>query len=198
MCKNKRTQTVDYSIYTFKEEDDRGYYINGVYHAGYKDKRGYIIDNIKSKQGNYYPFLEHVTKWEYFNGKIPEGLQIDHILPTRNGGTNKLSNLRLAKIKENANNELSLINKSESHKGKKQTEDTKKKRSESMKGRLINNTETSKKVYQYSIDGELVAIWPSTMECERSGFCRTAVKKCCNGTYFNNNTYKNYFWKWEK
>lgn len=188
--------TVDYSKYTFEKDDERGYYINGEYHKGYKDKRGYIIDNIASIEGISYPFLEHIIKWEYFNGKIPDGMEIDHIIPVRNGGTNKLSNLRLVTTKGNANNPLSIINKSNAHKGHKQTEETKMKRSTSMKGKLINHASCSKKVGKYTFDGELVKIYPSTMECERDGFCHTAVRKCCNGEYYNNNSYKNFKWQW--
>ena len=189
---------VDYKRCSFKEDDDRGYYIDGQYHKGYKNKQGYIIDNFKVDDGVYYPFLEHIIKWEYFNGKIPEGYEIDHIIPVRNGGTNKLSNLRLTTTKGNANNELSIINKSEAHKGKHHTEETKEKMSKSHKGKLINDNRISKKVFQYTLDGELVSIWPSTSECGRNGYDRTAVRLCCIGKYYNNNTYKNYIWKYEE
>jgi hypothetical protein len=167
-----------------------------LYHRGYKNKHGYIIDNIKNKEGTWYPYYEHSIKWIYFNGGIPDGYVIDHIVPVKNGGTNKLSNLRLVTPKGNANNELTRNNISESHKGKKQTEETKKKRSDSMKGKLVNYKKYSKQVCQYTLEGKLIAIYPSTAECERNGFCRTAVRKCCDGTYDNNNTYKNYIWKW--
>lgn len=124
---------VNYDIYTFKAEDDRGYYKNGEYHLGYKNNKGYIIDNIGTECGICYPFLEHIIKWEFFNGEIPEGMEIDHIIPVRNGGTNKLDNLRLVTRKENANNPMSIINKSESHKGNTHSEETKNKMSESHK-----------------------------------------------------------------
>lgn len=194
MIKNYK---VDYTRYSFKAEDDRGYYVNGEYHLGYKDKRGYIIDNIKVEKGVSYPFLEHIIKWEFFNGKIPDGLEIDHIIPVRNGGTNKLSNLRLVTTKGNANNELSIINKSESHKGKKQSEETVKKRSISLKGKLVNHPNLSKQVDQIdSISGEVIKTWSSTMDCHRNGFNHSAVRQCCNGTYYKNNIYKKYIWKW--
>lgn len=189
---------VDYSRYTFMPEDERGYYINGVYHSGYKNKKGYIVDNIRVGDGISYPFYEHIIKWEYFNGEVPEGMEIDHIIPVKNGGTNKLSNLRLVTPKGNANNELSLINKSQSHKGKKQTEETVMKRSVSMKGKLVNHPNLSKEVDQINpVNGEVVKTWKSTMECERNGFCHTAVRQCCNGTYYNNNIYKQYMWRWK-
>lgn len=37
----------------------------------------------------------------------------------------------------------------------------------------------SKQVYQYSLDGELVAIWKSTTECGRNGFNFRHVSDCC-------------------
>ena len=39
----------------------------------------------------------------------------------------------------------------------------------------------SKPVLQLSLDGELIREWPSIMECERNGFYRSAVWRCCNG-----------------
>ena len=56
---------------------------------------------------------------------------------------------------------------------------------------------TSKQVFQYSLDGELVAIWPSTQECGRNGFNQGAVSDCCNNKYMRigNNKYKDYIWK---
>ncbi len=194
-----RKYTVNYKKYTFKPEDDRGYYINGKYHKGYKDKRGYIIDNITTMEGISYPFCEHIIKWEYFNGEIPEGMVIDHIVPIRNGGTNKLSNLRLVTPKGNANNEITRKNISESHKGKKQSKETKTKRSNSMKGKNLNNPKYSKQVDQIDpISGEVVRHYESTMECERNGFCHTAVRMCCNNKYYKSNIYKNYIWKWSQ
>lgn len=57
----------------------------------------------------------------------------------------------------------------------------------------------SKKVYQYSLNGELVAIWSSTREVGRNGFDQGAVVKCCSNKYHRegNNIYKNYIWKYD-
>ena len=55
---------------------------------------------------------------------------------------------------------------------------------------------TSKKVYQYTLDGELVKIWLSTMECGRNGFTQSAVSACCNGKKYYK-TYKGYIWSYE-
>ena len=49
----------------------------------------------------------------------------------------------------------------------------------------------SKTVYQYTLEGELVKIWPSAMECSRNGYSQSAISNCCNG---KNKTYKCYQW----
>lgn len=58
----------------------------------------------------------------------------------------------------------------------------------------------SKKVYQYTLDDELVKIWNSTNECDRNGFSKTSVSYCCRKKYWGskgNNIYKGYKWSYE-
>lgn len=65
--------------------------------AGYKVPNGYrriTINKVKA--------YEHRFIWEYFNGKIPEGMQIDHINGVRDD--NRIENLRLVYARGNANN----------------------------------------------------------------------------------------------
>ena len=38
-----------------------------------------------------------------------------------------------------------------------------------------------KQVYQYTLDGELVRIWKSTIECASNGFNQSHVAYCCRG-----------------
>ena len=52
----------------------------------------------------------------------------------------------------------------------------------------------SKKVYQYTLDGELVKIWKSAMDCGRNGYSQGNVSACCRG---ERGTHKNYIWKYE-
>lgn len=54
---------------------------------------------------------------------------------------------------------------------------------------------TSKRVLQYTLDGKLVKEWPSTRECERSGFKHAGVSACCIGKKYHK-TYKGYIWKY--
>lgn len=57
----------------------------------------------------------------------------------------------------------------------------------------INHPNKSKKVYQYSKEGELIAAWESTRECGRNGFCPTSVGDCCRGKM---KTHKGYIWRY--
>lgn len=48
--------------------------------------------------------------------------------------------------------------------------------------RDINNTKSSKTVYQYSLEDEFIKKWPSTMEIERQlGFSHNKISRCCLG-----------------
>lgn len=57
-----------------------------------------------------------------------------------------------------------------------------------------NHPSTSKKVYQYSINGELIAIFDSTREAERQGYNHGSISNCING---RTKTYKGCTWKYE-
>lgn len=105
--------------YTFNAEDDWGDYYNGKYRSGTNHDRGYRLHWYNCTDGKRHKQYEHVIKWEYFNGEIPDGMEIDHIIPISNGGTNKLSNLRCVTHEQNLNNPKSWKNKSDSHKGQK-------------------------------------------------------------------------------
>ena len=174
--------------YTFKAEDDYGYYSNGKYHKGYVNKMGYNIFCPIDWNGNKRWEYVHIAKWIYFNGEIPEGLEIDHIIPVRNGGTNKLSNLRLVTHGENMNNSITLDNFSR----RVVTEETRKKMSESGKGKHKNLA--TKPVYQYTLDGILVKKWLSAVEAKGEGYCAACISRCCNN---QKKTHKGYRWSFQ-
>lgn len=50
---------------------------------------------------------------------------------------------------------------------------------ERMISSLRNHPKKSKKVYQYTLDGQLVKIWESTAECGRHGFNYRHISSCC-------------------
>ena len=166
----------------FKPEDDWGYYNEkGKYHKGTFTKTGYNQFNLPCTDGKFHTLLAHRLKWEYFNGEIPEGMVIDHIIPISEGGTNKLSNLRITTAKGNVNNPISKkkrINalRSEEYKHKKTVSQT--------------NGKQSIKVCQYNLNGDLIKIWPSTSECGRNGFVQSSVSLCCQGKQKTHNGYK--------
>lgn len=74
--------------------------------------------------------------------------------------------------------------------GKHLSEEAKKKLSEINKGR---KSPFSKKVYQYTLDGEFVKEWESGKECRRNGFMH--VRECCQGKRKQD---KGYLWFDEK
>lgn len=126
---------------------------------------------------------------------------IDHINTIRTD--NSISNLRWCTRLENANNPLTRLHNSESQKkkapfflGKHHSEESKKKMSEAKKGCIPSNI---KKVYQYTLDGELVKIWNSTCECGENGFHQGNVSACCRNKYLreNNNKYKGHRWSYK-
>ena len=70
------------------------------------------------------------------------------------------------------------------NKGKPMSEEQKKKLRDAHKGKTMSEEvkkKLSKKVLQFTLDGEFVREWPSTRECGRNGFDSGAVGKCCNG-----------------
>lgn len=58
----------------------------------------------------------------------------------------------------------------------------------------LDKKERSKPVYQYTLDGELVKVWPSTMECGKNGFTQCHIADCCNK---KNKTHKGFIWSYE-
>ena len=56
------------------------------------------------------------------------------------------------------------------------------------------NGKCSKKVYQYTLDGEFVREWKSTAECGRNGYIHQAISACCRGEL---KTHKGYIWKYK-
>lgn len=104
---------------------------------------------------------------------------------------NSISNLHWVTQKENCNNPKSIEKYKKltpprgCMKGKHHSKETKEK--------------LSKKVYQYTLDGQLIKIWDSTMECGKNGFPSPIVSLACNKKYIRegNNIYKGFIWKYQ-
>lgn len=84
------------------------------------------------------------------------------------------------------------------------SEETKQKMSESRKGVFLNKN--GKTVYQYTLDGDLVATYSSRNEAGRAiGVRGTSIGNCCNGGFYNKKrgkwvnmeTIKGYRWSYE-
>lgn len=56
------------------------------------------------------------------------------------------------------------------------------------------NGKCSKKVYQYTLDGQFVREWESTREAGRNGFDQSAVAACCRG---KRKKYKDFIWRYK-
>lgn len=89
---------------------------------------------------------------------------------------------------------------SKSLKGKsRMSEDGKKRNAEAARERF------SKTVYQYTLDGKLVAVWKSAKEAARQlGLTQSNISACCNGGFFhktrnkwvNRKQYNGYIWSY--
>ena len=55
------------------------------------------------------------------------------------------------------------------------------------------NGKCSKKVYQYTLDGQFVREWDSIRECGRNGFNPTCICMCCKG---KQKYHKGFIWKY--
>lgn len=138
----------------------------------YSLKRNKYIGNF-DEYGYCYVFGKglHRIIWECVNGEIPKGYDIHH--KDENPSNNSIYNLELIEHRNHmALHRIGKVNIKHMNKLKK-----------------IN----SKKVMQFTLDGELVKIWDSTMDAERNGFSSRKICDCCNG---RNKTHKGFIWKY--
>lgn len=175
----------------------------------YNDKDGYLMVKL-SKDKNNRLFRVHRLVAEAFIPNPENKPCVDHINTIKND--NRVENLRWVTYKENSNNPLTKkhINESlprgENHfiYGKKLSEDTKRKMSESHKDKKFSEEHKRKlsdankgkhrsiKIVQLSLDNELIKIWSSSHEAEKEGkFNKGNINSCCKGRL---KTYKGYKW----
>lgn len=167
------------------------------------------------KNGVSYSFHIHKVIYVAFNGEVPKGYEIDHI--DGNKTNNKLENLRCVTHKENCSNPntfekfLKAIKtegylkkhreNSENMRGIKLLEEVKKKMSEAKKGKCppkqvleAARIAHQKRVYQYSLDGELIMEYYPLNSVKEYGFEYKSVIRCCKG---KRKTYKGFKWSYE-
>ena len=117
-------------------------------------KNGYL-QVVLSKDNKQTTFGVHRLVWETFNGKRPEGMQVNHIDEDKTN--NRLDNLNLMTPKQNVNWGTAIERMSKS---------------------------LSKSIVQYDIQGNFLAEYPSQSEAERKlGICSQSISACCKGRY---------------
>ena len=126
---------------------------------------GYCTGSIKDCYGSIYHGAHEVIYAEAY--KLPKHLwgnkEINHI--NENRTDNRIENLELITRGEN---------------------NTHNDRHKKVGSQLHNRTDMSKIVYKYSLDGNLVEIYPSASEAARqNGVFVPRIVQCCNGGYFN-------------
>ena len=103
-CSEYRTISINGKL-LYVTEDARFFKENGKELFGSTNATGYRTINFNKKCTS-----AHRLVWMAFKGEIPDKMEIDHIIPIKNGGTDKLSNLKIASHKENCNNPISIEN----------------------------------------------------------------------------------------
>ena len=111
----KRNYKFIYKDIVFDPNAKSGMFFKGNHKKGF-NSHGYINQYVPSDDGIPHTVGEHIAKWEYFNGEIPEGYEIDHINGEKTD--NRLENLRCVTHCINCNNTNTKHKISDSLKGK--------------------------------------------------------------------------------
>lgn len=134
----------------------------------YKRKDGYL-EVCLSKNKETKTCLVHRLVAETFLPN-PENLpQVNHI--DENKENNRVNNLEWKSPKDNCNHGT---------------------RNERIFEKTTNG-KLSKRVLQFTLEGEFIREWPSTRECERNGYNHACVCDCCNGKLPH---YKGFRWEY--
>ena len=141
----------------------------------------YMI-HLKTKDGKADMFCLNRVIYFYFNGEIPEGMQVNHI--DENKKNNSLSNLNLMTPQDNCNWGTRNKRMGEKLKGRRPSDATIK----------ASVAKSIKSVSKYSLDGKLIKTYPSLAEAARDNNCfHSNITKCCSGEI---KTYKKFKWQY--
>ena len=160
-------------------------------------KDGYIRCGVTDDKGNkYYRYhqlvycaVNGITKDEFSVDENGVKYEIDHI--DNNKKNNSPENLRLVSKKEQMNNPITLNTLSKATEKKM----SKKENRERISNALKNRPDESRKVLQFSLDGDFLAEYPSLSEAARSvKLCNSShICMACRGTV---KTAKGFIWKY--
>lgn len=161
--------------------------------------RRYIVDHIKPLRNGGTDTFENL-----------------HLIPKPDNNRNPYSRINYSDAFKNPSAETRKKI-SEARKGKKHTEEIKKKISESLKGKVsgknngfYNHHRTKEeidkiikavkeklsiKVYQCTLDNNLIKIWDSASEADRNGYTQGSVSACCRG---ERKTHKGFKWMYKE
>lgn len=128
-----------------------------------KYKRTFVALSKHSILKQYYIHKLVAVAFSEICGEWFEGAEIDHL--DGDASNNVATNLRWVTHTDNMNNPVFRERRRIAETGKKHSSEHNKKISEALK-----NGKTSKKVLQYSLDGEFIKEWESVNEARRNGY----------------------------
>lgn len=136
-----------------------------------KYKRTFVTLSKYSVEKHYYIHKLVALAFPEICGEWFEGAEIDHL--DGDASNNVADNIRWVTHTANMNNPVFRKRRSATG-NKKHTEEHNKKISET-----LTNGKTSKKVIQYSLEGEFIREWESISEAKRNGFSN--IPACLSG-----------------
>ena len=146
-----------------------------------KTEKGYCRVCLHSN-GNIKAFFVHRLVAEAFIPNPDNLPQVNH--KDENPNNNNVDNLEWCNAKYNINYGTGIERRSKSRIGSKLSEKTISKIIESKK-------QFSKKVYQYSLENELISIYDSTHQASKiTNTPRVSIIRCCNGLMASSHGYK--------
>lgn len=188
MC---RESLIDFNKYVISENGQIFSKYKKDYMVGTSNRRYRSIE-LRCIDGKSRWYSVHRVIYYFFNGEIPEGMQVNHI--DENPANNSLSNLSLLTQEQNNNWGTRNERIAASKRGKP--------RSEKFKTHL-KTVRTKYHVLQYDLEtSSPIKLWLNTHEIEReTGYNQSLIYYCCKGGHFNNGRWQNntqaygYGWK---